>query len=95
MVAYFTSEKGKLYAVTLALVELQGEHSGLNQAAIIIDILNDYGIRNKLGYMVMDNVGINDTLISVITESLYEEGVFYNTKQRRLRCNSHVINLAI
>lgn len=30
VIGYFTSEKNKLIAVTLGLVELQGEHSGLN-----------------------------------------------------------------
>ena len=55
----------------------------------------DYGIRNKLGYMVMDNVGSNDTLITTIATSLNDEGVLYNSIQRRLRCNDHVLNLAV
>lgn len=58
-------------------------------------MLKDYEIRNKLSYMVMDNAHPNDTLISIITESLCEEGVFYDATQRRLQCNDHVINLAI
>ncbi len=95
VVAHFTSEKGKLITVTLGLVELQGEHSGLNQATIVLNVLEDYEIRNKLGYMVMDNANPNDTLISVIADTLREEGVFYDATQRRLRCNGHVINLAV
>ena len=78
VVAHFTSEKLELCTVTLGLVELQGEHSGLNQAAIVLEILNDFGIRNKLGYMVMDNVGSNDSLIKAIATSLNEEGVPYD-----------------
>ena len=45
--------------------------------------------------MVMDNAHTNDTLISVIAEALREEGVFYDPQQRRLRCNGHIINLAV
>ena len=45
--------------------------------------------------MVMDNVGSNDSLIKIIATSLNEEGVPYNAVQRRLRCNGHVINLAV
>lgn len=45
--------------------------------------------------MVMDNVGSNDTLIAAIATSLNDEGVSYNAIQRRLRCNGHVINLAV
>ena len=58
-------------------------------------MLKDYEIRNKLSYMVMDNAHLNDTLISIIAESLCEKGVFYDATQRRLQCNDHVINLAV
>ena len=74
---------------------MEGEHSGENQAAVVLDVLNDYEICNKLGYMVMDNVGSNDTFIIIIGTLLNDEGVSYNAIQRRLRCNGHVINLAI
>ena len=45
--------------------------------------------------MVMDNVRSNDTLITTIATLLNDEGVLYNAVQRRLRCNDHVINLAV
>ena len=95
VVAHFTSEKSELHVVTLALVELQGKHSGLNQAAIVPNVLEDYEMRNKLDYMVMDNAHTNDTLIAIIAASLNDEGVSYDAKQRRLRCNGHVINLSV
>ena len=95
VIAHFTSEKGQLHVVTLALVELQGDHSGLNQAAVVLDVLNDFGIRNKLGYLVMDNAASNDVLTEVISDALREEGVLYSSEQRRLRCMGHVINLAV
>lgn len=94
IIANFISKKSELHAVTLALVELQGEHSGLNQAAIIQNVLNDYRICNKLGYMVMDNAGTNNTLIAAIADSLQDEGVLYNAGERRLRCMGYIINLA-
>lgn len=84
VVAHFTSKKSKLQSVTLALKELEREHLGKNQAAIVLDVLNDYGIHNKLSYMVSDNAGTNDTLIEIIADSLHEEGVFYDVKQQYL-----------
>ena len=50
-------------------------------------MLNDFEIRNKLGYMVMDNAFSNDTLIAAIAASLMDEGVSYNALERRLQCN--------
>ena len=95
VVAHFTGEDFKLHAVTLGLKELEGDHSGLNQAAYVLVVLEDFGIRNKLGYMVMDNAGSNNQLIAAVATALNEEGVFYDAQQRRLRCNGHVLNLAV
>ena len=55
VVAHFTNEKSQLLTVTLALVEIEGKHSGLNQAIIVNQIIDDFQFRNKLGYFVMDN----------------------------------------
>ena len=95
IIRHFTSEKGELHTITLALKELEGEHSGENQATIILDMLNDYKIRNKLGYMVIDNIESNNTLITAVATSLNDKGVSYNTIQQRLRYNNHVINLTV
>lgn len=81
--------------MTLALKKLQEKNLNANQTQTVLNMLNDYEMRNKLKYLIMNNVDINDTLIEYIVNALYEEEVFYNAKYRRLRCNEHVINLAI
>ena len=44
----------------------------------------------------MDNAYSNDTLIKLISEALKKDyGISYNYGERRLRCNGHVINLAV
>ena len=62
----------------LALIKLQEDYSDLNQAAVILDILNDFGIRNKLGYLVIDNAISNNVFTEVISDALREEGILYN-----------------
>ncbi len=81
--------------MTLALKELEGEHSGLNQARVVLGVINDFRIRNKLGYFVMDNASLNGTLIDAIANSLRADDIAYDSDQRRLRCNGHVINLVV
>lgn len=95
IVAHFTSEKLQLETMTLALKELEGEHSGLNQARVVLGVINDFRIRNKLGYFVMDNASLNGTLIDAIANSLRADDIAYDSDQRRLRCNGHVINLVV
>lgn len=58
-------------------------------------MLNDFEIRNKLDYMIINNVRINNTLINAIATFLNNKEVLYNAEYRRLRCNNHVINLTI
>ena len=71
VVAHFTTEKLVLTTATLALIEIEGDHSGANQAAAVLCVLDDYQIRNTLGYFVIDNANINDTLIAAVTCSLW------------------------
>ena len=95
VVAHFTSDKLVLHTVTLSLREIQGDHSGYNQGTVVLDVLRDFGFLGKLGYFVMDNAGNNDTLIETVSAALLKEGVIYDVDQHRLRCNGHVINLAV
>ena len=66
--------------MTLELKELKGNHSGQNQTMYILDILDDFGIRNKLGYMIMNNIDFNNRLIATIATALNKEEVFYDIK---------------
>lgn len=43
----------------------------------------------------MDNASYNDRLIKVVTQALEKDELYYNYHQRRLQCNSHIINLAV
>jgi hypothetical protein len=49
------------------LREIQGRHTGENLAPIVLDILQEYSITHKLGYIQMDNATNNDTLIAALS----------------------------
>lgn len=57
--------------LVLALKEVDGDHSGVNQALHIIEVLRDYGIASKLGYFMMDNVESNDTMLVALANCTY------------------------
>ncbi len=40
----------------------------------------------------MDNTSTNNTLIEYIAKDLEDEGIAYDPRQNRLRCNGHIIN---
>ena len=63
VVAQYISEDGILETTTLAMVDIQGPYTGENLSKYIRDIIEDWAIASKLGFMQMDNASNNDTLI--------------------------------
>ncbi len=67
-------------------------HRGDEQATELFQVFQDFGILQKIGYFIGDNHTSNDTLCRSL-ESKFEGP--WDAKQHRLRCNGHVINLAV
>jgi hypothetical protein len=47
--------------------EIEGNYSGLNLVPVLMDVIRDWGIALKLGYIVMDNASNNDTMILALS----------------------------
>ena len=47
----------------LALVDIEGEHSGENLARYLQEVVDDWGLSGKLGYIQMDNASNNDIMM--------------------------------
>jgi hypothetical protein len=63
LVSHYISKEGQLEDATLALVEIDGEHSGENLAKHLQKVVEDWGIGSKLGYIQMDNAKNNNTMM--------------------------------
>ena len=63
LVSHYIAQDGQLESATLALVEMEGEHSGENLAKYLQEVVADWGISSKLGYIQMDNATNNDTMM--------------------------------
>jgi hypothetical protein len=77
--------------VLLALPEISNGHAGVLVAEKVIDTLNHYGIKEKLGYITGNNHSANDTICECISEDI--EG--WDPIEHRLHCFGHIINLAV
>jgi hypothetical protein len=51
--------------------EIEGNHKGENLALVLMDVIRDWGIACKLGYMVMDNASNNDTMMHALSIGTY------------------------
>lgn len=76
--AHFTIKTKLLKVVTLGLKQIQGAHSGENQAEIIWTLLIEYRIINKAGYFVIDNVTNNNTMIQDLAIQSAEQGISFD-----------------
>lgn len=95
VMGHFTSEKLERQHFTLALIHIQEDHTDQDQANAALTALKDFQITGRLGYFVMNHTYCNDKLIQAVANSLEEDGFYYDCQQRSLRCNDHVVDLAI
>ena len=69
--AVYVDEDGTLEKCVLAIKTVIGGHDGINQSTYVMDVIRDWGIASKLGYMNMDNATNNDVTIKQIALSMY------------------------
>ena len=69
IIAHYISTDNKLESAVLAMKEIQGSHKGENIAPIVEEVLWEWGIISKLGYMQMDNASNNDTMMHAFSRS--------------------------
>lgn len=89
--AHFVDNEGKLQKALLGLPELTAGHSGTEVAPHVLQALELYQIKERVGYVTTDNATANDTLCVALSESLND----WKPIERRLRCVGHIINLAV
>lgn len=86
---FFRNKKNEPYKITLGLPEITKRHTGENIAAEIIQVINTFEIRSKIGYFTLNNAKNNDTAMAIIGHQLGFDGT-----TRRCRCVSHIFNLS-
>jgi hypothetical protein len=91
---HFIDHDDKLRNILLGLRTTAG-HSGENQWDTILPLLQEYGIQQKIGVVVADNSTTNDTLCRTIASYMQDLDVEWNAATQRIRCQGHIINLAI
>src|SRR5271170_7109987 len=86
IVAHYIDSSGARKTNLIALRSLEGEHTGENMAALLLNVFREYKIGGRIGFFVLDNASANDTCVDLVLRRLYPG---MNTKQRlrrRLRC---------
>ncbi|KAJ8457093.1 hypothetical protein ONZ45_g18454 [Pleurotus djamor] len=79
-----------LKAEQLAFKPITGNHSGKNVGSILVRVIDQYEIREKVGWFTSDNASNNDTAMNAVSEVLDD----WDAKSHRVRCMEHSVHLA-
>ncbi|KAL6405977.1 HAT domain-containing protein [Ilyonectria robusta] len=91
--AHFIDKSGLRRTAVLALREVEGEHSGENIADVLLQVIKDYKITDRVGYFMSDNASANDVCVDSVLRAVYPRMSDKQRKRRRLRCFGHIVNL--
>ncbi len=86
VIAHYTNRQYKIQTRLLALRRLHDRYGGENQAALLIQIIKEFEITDRLGYFVTDNAFNNDTAVDIVLRTCLPTLTAAQRHQRRLRC---------
>lgn len=87
---YFIDKDWQYREVLLGFEPLSGTHSGENLSAILLDVLVQHQIQERVLAITTDNASNNYTLVTALQQSLSD-----TTTVIRVPCLAHVIQLSL
>jgi hypothetical protein len=70
VVAHYLTADLQSRAILIGLKRVKGAHSDENIAKAILQIINEFGIAEKVGYFQANNAGNNDTCVQAILDEI-------------------------
>jgi hypothetical protein len=86
--AHWLDSDGSKRKLLLSLPSINESHTGENIAKGIAEIIEAFGLEQRIGYFVLDNVTNCSTAVDVLADKYG-----FDATERRLRCVVHVLNL--
>ncbi|CAE6502682.1 unnamed protein product [Rhizoctonia solani] len=93
--AHFHNQHSHQVNRLIAFRVIEGTHAGSHLAETFFEVIEEFGITRKLGWITMDNASNNDSMMSQLEEYMMAQGMDFDQHGNRLRCFPHVVNLAV
>lgn len=77
----------------LAFRRVYNKHTGEHQGELIVEVFKKYGIEHRIGYIVGDNITLNDVAEHTVFSRMYPKLSTMDRNSRRIRCLGHIVNL--
>jgi len=75
--------------------EVLEAHSGEHLAEILLKVLEEYKITDKLSYITSDNASNNISMVKELERLLEEHDIEWDHTKYHIPCLTHVINIAV
>jgi hypothetical protein len=95
LIGHWINKVGNLKVALLGMERFKGPHTGLNQAAVIWQVLKRYNLVRKVGYFTTDNATNNDAALRELASYPEAEDIGLDPISPRIRCFGHIINLVV
>lgn len=92
---YFLDQHWQYQEVLLGFEPLSGSHSGVNLSDVVLKLLRQHKIADRVLAVTTDNASNNNTLMSSIQESLQSLELNNGSTIVRVPCIAHVIQLSL
>jgi len=93
--AHYIDKFFNLYQPLLAFEALEECHTGVYLATIVLKVIHEYGITEKLNCITIDNASNNFTMVRHLSSRLFEEGIEWDYRTQHIPCLAHIINLVV
>jgi hypothetical protein len=74
---------------------VHGQHTGAHLAEVLLSVLSDYRIVNRVITITTDNASNNKTMVESLCESIRQIDLPDSTEIIRVPCLAHVIQLSL
>jgi hypothetical protein len=97
IIAHFVCKEKRRRTILLRLIGIEG-HAGVVQFQSLLPVLEEFDIVHRIGAIMGDNAGTNDTLCRAMSNHLKVKFPFQQewiASQQRVRCFGHILNLVV
>lgn len=88
---YFVDQKWDYHEILLGFMPIHGQHTGAHLAEILLEVLQEHQIVDRVIAITTDNASNNKTMVDSLCESIQRVDLPSSTEIIRVPCLAHVI----
>lgn len=92
---YLVDQKWDYHEILLGFMSIYGQHTGAHLAEILLEVLQEHQIVDRVIAITTDNTSNNKTMVDSLCESIQQVDLPSSTEIIRVPCLAYVIQLSL